>query len=436
MVLSTATYTRQSNLANHLKSAHGRDPRNARGCRIPFRKFATCGICKDDVLFTDYKTEEAHLWDAHWQRGHSMDMWVTDHEIWKLICLRPGVYEAWQKVFQQHCSSSKQDHVSWTHVSSTDMQLLRLELKGDFLDDYQIAKRAFEKAKIFLNVPASQVRHSPAHSTGAPRHVYCAGSNHNDRETHNGQAAADDSITNSRKQAQRLRNHEILPAGRKFQPNCPLPNDSRRDMTSLLEDVPTATQGTPTSSNPNFTHYIELPCQGTPYAVAPASLTHSLLKEQERLKTRNASQLMLTKELPPTPVDTKPMTQATLYPWSSKYQQGGGLNDVINSPPKRQMNDGKRSNVDCEPRERSKQQLQRSKSTGLRKQSKTITSLMPLHPSRIDTQIPVGSSSFSDSLYPYRPVNPHADYPIGQDDESENYSDFSSHLLTPNQFQG
>ncbi|KAL9045078.1 MAG: hypothetical protein Q9214_001835, partial [Letrouitia sp. 1 TL-2023] len=190
-VLSTATYTRQSNLANHLKSAHSKDSRNARGCMIPLRKFATCGICDDDVLFTDCKTEEAHLWDTHWQKGHSMDMWITDHEIWKLICLRPGVYEAWQNFVHQDHPSSKQEHVSWKHLSTTDMKLLRFGLEGDFLDDHQIAKMAFEKAKLFLNVSASQVCHGPANSIGASRHVYPAGSNKNDRETSNGQVAAD-----------------------------------------------------------------------------------------------------------------------------------------------------------------------------------------------------------------------------------------------------
>lgn len=227
-VLSTATYTRQANLGNHLKGAHGIDSQNARGCMIPLRRFATCGICEDDILFTNYKAEESHLWNVHWQKGHSMDMWITDHEIWKLISLRPGVYEAWQHFVQQDYPSSKQDHVSWKHLSPTDMKLLRFGLEGDFLDDHQIARMAFEKARLFLNVSASQVCRGPAHSIGASRQVYSAESNNNDRGTSNGQAGPDGPIPNSKKQAQKLQNYEIPTARPNIQPNCPPRNESRR----------------------------------------------------------------------------------------------------------------------------------------------------------------------------------------------------------------
>lgn len=226
-VLSTATYTRQPNLANHLKSAHSKDSRNARGCMIPLRKFATCGICKDDVLFTDCKTEEAHLWDAHWQKGHSMNMWFVDNEIWKLICLRPGVYEAWQNFVHQDHLSSRPDHASWKHLSSTDMKLLRFALEGDFLNDRQIAKLTFEKAKFFRNVSASQVCYSRANLIGASRYVYSTGSNNTDRVTTDGQAASEGLNRTSKNQAQKPYNHEISSLRPESQPSCP-PNESQR----------------------------------------------------------------------------------------------------------------------------------------------------------------------------------------------------------------
>ena len=155
--LAKASFTRKASLARHLEIVHRKDPEVAKACLVHFKKFATCGICQDDVLFTDWKTEAAHLWNVHWMRRHDMEMWDTDREIWKLINLRPGVYTAWQELLQHYRPGSKQDHVSWKHRSPPAIKKLLYVLGVNFLSDQQIAKKVFDKVKFTLSISASQM---------------------------------------------------------------------------------------------------------------------------------------------------------------------------------------------------------------------------------------------------------------------------------------
>lgn len=168
-VLKEASMTTKYSLKRHLNSKHGGLAANAKDCKVHFKKFATCGMCNEGVLFTSPQTEANHLWNKHWKEDHNMMMWDRDREIQKLIALRSGVYKAWQDIVEGEYPGSSQDPVSWKYLDPPEIKKLLHELGGNSLSDLGTARMVYNKARFPRTVSVSQIYPNPTSSAPSNR---------------------------------------------------------------------------------------------------------------------------------------------------------------------------------------------------------------------------------------------------------------------------
>ena len=130
----TKLWMRKSGLEKHLQDDHGMSQKaaqsQANASRIQAIDTTACGICDEDVLYSDRKSMGDHMWDSHWQKNHTMSMWTDDRVIKKLLTLRPELSPLWQAITTSHGYRSQGGTASWRDA---DFRRLRRELElGQF----------------------------------------------------------------------------------------------------------------------------------------------------------------------------------------------------------------------------------------------------------------------------------------------------------------